>query len=120
MITTVRNLMLAAVTAGTLLGGGSAAVAAQPSSGTLYTCDALTSAGVPAVRKQLADQGIDPSTVTGPVGLSCTKSRTDDEGVGAAVTAIEGVAYRCDSAQEKNRTKIIFFVDCAQPTSETE
>ena len=75
---------------------------------------------MPAVRKQLANQGIDPSTVTGPVGLSCKKSRTDEEGAAAAVTAIEGVAYHCDSAQEKNRTKIIFFVDCAQRTPATE
>jgi hypothetical protein len=80
----------------------------------LYTCDALTSASVPAVRKQLAAQGIDPATVTGPVGLSCKKgTQSDNDGVRAAVTGVDALAYTCVSAQEKSRRTIVFFVDCA-------
>jgi hypothetical protein len=117
MINTSRKVVaLAAVVAGFF--GGGVAVAEEPAGVTAYSCDALTSASVPSVKKRLTDQGIDVSNVTGPVGLSCRKRGYGDE-VEAHVTGVDGVAYRCAAAEEKNGTKVVFFVDCGQSTSET-
>ena len=94
---------------------GGVAAADEPADVTVYSCDALTSASVPAVKKRLTDQGIDTSTVTGPVGLSCRRSGDGHE-VEAHVSGVDGVAFRCASAEEKSGTKVVFFVDCGQPT----
>ena len=101
-----------------VLSGGVAA-ADEPAEGSGYSCDALTSASVPAVKKRLAAQGIDVSSVSGPVGLSCRKADGegdgdgDGDGVAVSVTGVDGVAYRCGSADEKSGTDVVFFVDCA-------
>jgi hypothetical protein len=118
MIITSRTLLVLATVAVVGISGGAVAAADEPAEVTAYSCDALTSATVPAVKKRLADQGIDPSTVTGPVGLSCRKSGYGDE-VEASVAGVDGVAYRCASAEDKSGTKIVFFVDCGQSTSDT-
>jgi hypothetical protein len=126
MIITRKALLAAAVLASLLFGG--VAVAAGQDDTTTYSCDALTSATVPAVKKQLKAQGIDPSKVTGPVGLSCRRSAGADEGVEASVTGIDTVAFACASAQEKSGPAVVFFVDCGRsavpapstPTTPTE
>jgi hypothetical protein len=120
MISTRTALLATAVLASLLFGG--VAIAAGQADGTTYACDALTSATVPAVKKRLKAQGIDASKVTGPVGLSCRRSTGPGDGVEAAVTGIDAVAYSCASAEEKNGPAVVFFVDCGQsdlPTPST-
>ncbi len=116
MVITTRKVAGLAVVAAFL--GGGVAAADEPAEVTAYSCDALTSASVPAVKKRLTEQGIDVSTVTGPVGLSCRKTG-DGEEVAAHLAGVDGVAYRCTSAEDKSGTKVVFFVDCGQPTPET-
>ncbi len=118
-MSTKRTLLVAAVAVAavsTVVGGG-IAMADEPPEGVLYTCDALTSASVPTVKKQLAAQGIDPATVTGPVGLSCKSdsqsTQSTQDGVRAGVTGVDALGYTCASAEEKSRKMIVFFVDCA-------
>jgi hypothetical protein len=128
MITSPRKILLATAVV-VLSGGGVASAAVEPAASTAYSCDALTSANVPSVKKRLTSQGIDVSDVTGPVGLSCRKTEEDGTGEGtdngesggvtASVTGVDGVAYRCASAEEKSGPRIVFFVDCAQSTSVT-
>lgn len=111
-MSTKRTLLVAAVV-GSMSIGGDVAMADEPAAGAVYTCDALTSASVPAVRKRLTDQGIDPSTATGPVGLSCTKGTAPAQGgVQAGITGVDVPAFTCASAAEKHRTMIVFFTDC--------
>ncbi|MBB4908587.1 hypothetical protein [Actinophytocola algeriensis] len=118
MIITPRKAVVLATVATVAFSGGGVATADEPAEVTAYSCDALTSADVPAVRKRLADQGIDVSTVTGPIGLSCRKTGHGSE-VEVSVTGVDGVAYRCASAEDKNGTKVVFFADCGQSTSVT-
>jgi len=128
MITSPRKLLFATAVV-VLSGGGVASAAGEPTASTAYSCDALTSASVPAVKKRLTAQGVDVSNVTGPVGLSCRKTTEDgtgegggngeSSGVAASVTGVDGVAYRCASAEEKSGASVVFFVDCAQSTSVT-
>ena len=109
----IRSLLLAAVVV--LSSAGSAAAADEPSSGAAYSCDALTSASVPAVKKRLSAQGIDVSEVTGPVGLSCRKDEQDggeQDGVVVSVTGVDGAAFRCAAADEESGTDVVFFVGC--------
>jgi hypothetical protein len=113
-MSTPRTVLFAVVVAMGSLGGG-VAVADGPA-GTGYSCDALTSASVPAVKKRLSAQGLDLSGVTGPIGLSCRRSAGDGDGVAAAVTGIDGVAFHCADAEEKSGPKIVFFVDCGGST----
>jgi NADPH-dependent 2,4-dienoyl-CoA reductase/sulfur reductase-like enzyme len=106
------TLLATAVIAGTIAGGNVAA--AEEPAGKLYTCDALTSASVSTVKKQLKSMGIDPKTVTGPVGLSCrTGAEPAEDGVRAGLTGVDTLAYTCASAEEKSRKVLVFFVDCA-------
>jgi hypothetical protein len=126
MITSPRKILLATAVV-VLSGGGVASAAVEPAASSAYSCDALTSASVPSVKKRLTSQGIDVSDVTGPVGLSCRKTAEDGTGEGtgesggvtASVTGVDGVAYRCASAEEKSGPRVVFFVDCAQSTSVT-
>jgi hypothetical protein len=123
MITSTRRVLFA-VAVGALLSCGSVAVADETAATTTYSCDALTSAKVPAVKKRLTAQGVDVSNVDGPVGLSCRRSTElgpgDTEEVVASVTGVDGAAYRCADAQEKSGPSVVFFVDCGQSTSDTE
>jgi hypothetical protein len=113
MIATSRMVLLATTTAAALLVGGTAA-ADEPADVTAYSCDALTSASVPDVEEMLTAQGLDSSTVDGPVGFACTNTATGQDGVEVSVTGVDGAAYRCASAEENDGTEIVFFVHCAQ------
>ncbi|GAB1509693.1 hydrophobin family protein [Actinophytocola sp. KF-1] len=110
MIRLLRQVLLAAVVV--VGSGGGVAAADEPSSGSAYSCDALTSASVPAVKKRLSAQGIDVSEVTGPVGLSCRKDAGNQDGVVVSVTGVDGVAFRCAAADEESGTDVVFFVGC--------
>ncbi len=110
----IRSLLLAVVVVVSF--GGGVAAADEPSAGAVYSCDALTSASVPAVKKRLSAQGIDVSEVTGPVGLSCRKDVGEHEGVVVSVTGVDGAAFRCDAADEESGTDVVFFVGCGSAT----
>jgi hypothetical protein len=115
-MTTSHKALLTTLTAtATLLTGAAAATADEPAQGAAYSCDALTSASVPSVKKRLTSQGIDVTDVRGPIGLSCTKTTSLEEKTAATLTGIETVAFRCLTAEEKSGPKVVFFTDCDQP-----
>jgi len=106
-----RTLAVTAVLAAVL--GSSVAAAAEAPAGKSYTCDALTSAAVKAVKDRLVKQGIDPSSAKGPIGLACTtQAGAAQSGMEARLTGIPTPAYTCATATEKNSTTIVFFNDC--------